>query len=215
MASMIDVIMAQYDTDVSKEELKTQKKIENDSVIRAINDIGAMAETATMGYQIGTGIESVKTQFQMRSAGKAAYMSEYVKNNPGATMKDARKAWRQEGRSEFKDFRKGMSPLETETMGRDEVIATYLKGTNLATTVLEDGEVKIVDDKDNPSGWLNIGGCIRSILPESSGVPEQAKGGPEGPELDESGRPKIKLPQLDGETWYPGKYLGKFWNENS
>ena len=64
MAKMIDVIMAQYDRNVSVEERETQKRLENDSTLRAINDIGAMAETATMGYQIGTGIDEARQMFK-------------------------------------------------------------------------------------------------------------------------------------------------------
>jgi len=157
MAKMIDVIMAQYDRNVSVEERETQKRLENDSTLRAINDIGAMATGATTGYQIGTGIDEARQMFKNRSAGKAGYMADYTTKNPGSTMKDAKKAWRKSGRKEFKEFMRSTSPLEIENMDRAKLVSTYLEGVNLAEVTTDGKNVVITDNKSKgKQNWLNV-----------------------------------------------------------
>jgi len=226
MASIIDVIMAQHDRDVSEEELKTQKNIENDWKLRAIDDIGVMAEGATAGYQMGKGIDDARANFQRRSAAKAGYMSEWIKENPGATMKQAKKAWRKGGKGDFKEFMSNQSPLALESMNRSQIVSTYLEGVNLAEVKTDGKNVSIIDDKTKGrKSWLNIKGWFnnwgKGVHGQEQAGPTTSAAGAAGATAGVAGAAGANEEEEEQSLldkalgWYPGKYIGEFWDANA
>ena len=157
MASLIDVAMAQHDTDVSKEELKMQKKIENSKTIRALDNFTAMSEGAQMGlsvYDMGSNIKSAAQGFKFRRDTRRGYIDKQVEG--GMSRREARQSWRSTGKPEalkkLGDARSYASKMEIagSELSENTLVSMYLEGTNVTSTAVNSsGETVVIDDKEN------------------------------------------------------------------
>ena len=157
MASLIDVAMAQHDTDVSKEELKMQQKIEGSKTIKALDDFTAMSEGAKMGlsvYDMGANIKSAAQGFKFRRDTRRQHIDKGVEG--GMTKREARQSWREKGKPEalkkLGDARSYASKMEMagSELSESTLVSMYLEGTNVTSTAVNSsGEIVVIDNKEN------------------------------------------------------------------
>ena len=134
MASRADVVMAQFDANVSEEERKMQKRIEDSKTIRSLDNITAMSEGAKMGQEIGSTVSSIgdgMKAFRFRSKARKEHISK--EKSLGKSGKEARQSWRSSGKKEAKDFYGGIN--KDDGLSHKTMVSMYLEGVN-----------------DNPSG---------------------------------------------------------------
>ena len=145
MASQIDVIMAQYERDAAEEERKMQERIEKSKTIRALDDITAMAETAEMGYNIGTTVSSLTKSFKTRKGMKDAWIKKHGKESWRSGGADGS----QSGRNRRRHFLRNNNMVVGQDLTQDKLISMYMQGTNITTThITPNGQVITGDDKD-------------------------------------------------------------------
>lgn len=147
MASRKDVVMAQFETGVAEEERKMQKRIEDSTTIRSLDNITAMAEGASMGQELGTaatemytGIKGMRQKFKMRKEAKAGFI-----RKEGMTKKEWRKD--PQGKKGYKEMAKA---FEEDDLDKGTLVSMYLEGVNVTKQSMNaKGELETTDDKES------------------------------------------------------------------
>lgn len=128
MASRADVAMAQFGAQVAEEERKMEKRIEDSTTIRSLQNIDAMASGATMGHQLGKGLSEgvdMMKGFNYRRRARRGYIKDA--KNRGMTGKEARQSWRKDGKKQ------AMSMYDVgkeQGFSHKTMVSLYLDGVN-------------------------------------------------------------------------------------